>query len=119
MEFVLLLRISSISGGSLLVRTQEVVGEGNSYFHSRWTSPTLSRALVKKGVCLIAQVYVCTERSRWRVLHGIIGTGTTIVQVFARYEGIFGSNEVVGMRSQHFFMVIVLGWINKILPKLF
>ncbi|KAM0038435.1 hypothetical protein Hdeb2414_s0013g00414771 [Helianthus debilis subsp. tardiflorus] len=80
---------------------------------------TLSWALVKEGICRIAQVYVCTERSRWRVLHGTIGTGTTIVQVFARYEGIFGSNEVVGMQSQHIFMVIVLGWIKEILPKLF
>ncbi|KAJ0567633.1 hypothetical protein HanIR_Chr06g0287091 [Helianthus annuus] len=101
------------------MRTQEVVGEGDSYAICRWTSPTLFRALVKEGICRVAQVYVCTEQSRWRVLHGTIGTGMTIVQVFARIEGIFGSNEVVGMRSQHFFMVIVLGWINEILPKLF
>ena len=48
-------------------------------------------------------------RSRWRVLHGTIDTGTTIVQVFARVEGKIGNNEVVFMRPQQFFLVIVLG----------
>ena len=94
---------------------QEVVGEGDSYAKCRWTSPTLSRALVKEGVCRIAQVYICTERGRWGVLHGTIGTGTTIVHVLFRKKGIFGSNEVVRMRFQHFLMVIFLGWINEML----
>ncbi|KAJ0435453.1 hypothetical protein HanIR_Chr17g0893451 [Helianthus annuus] len=120
MKLCLILRNLSGSGGSLLVGTtpkclrylscpsfiqerkrlsERVNPKLNTGGQEQPLFP-LSGLSLKKGVCRIAQVYVCIGGNRWGVLHGIIDTGTTIAQVLTRVGGDFGSNDVVSIRMR-------------------